>query len=170
MFAKSRTINRQYIGKDIQQSMDVPNLIEIQTASYESFLQSERLKKGEPLLDQGLQAVFNSTFPIKGADDMSLEFDFYQLNWENQKFTELECKQKGLTYSVPLNARINLVFPEGKQILQKDIYMGDLPLMTDRHGRARRCPPPCPGSDGTGSAAPETGAPTPDTATGGGSG
>ena len=86
MFAKSRTINRQYIGKDIQQSMDVPNLIEIQTASYESFLQSERLKKGEPLLDQGLQAVFNSTFPIKGADDMSLEFDFYQLNWENQKF------------------------------------------------------------------------------------
>ena len=132
MFAKSRTINRQYIGKDIQQSMDVPNLIEIQTASYESFLQSERLKKGEPLLDQGLQAVFNSTFPIKGADDMSLEFDFYQLNWENQKFTELECKQKGLTYSVPLNARINLVFPEGKQILQKDIYMGDIPLMTDR--------------------------------------
>ena len=112
--------------------MDVPNLIEIQTASYESFLQSERLKKGEPLLDQGLQAVFNSTFPIKGADDMSLEFDFYQLNWENQKFTELECKQKGLTYSVPLNARINLVFPEGKQILQKDIYMGDIPLMTDR--------------------------------------
>ena len=132
MFAKSRTINRQYIGKDIQQSMDVPNLIEIQTASYESFLQSERLKKGEPLLDQGLQNVFNSTFPIKGADDMSLEFDFYQLNWENQKFTELECKQKGLTYSVPLNARINLVFPEGKQILQKDIYMGDIPLMTDR--------------------------------------
>jgi len=49
MFAKSRTINRQYIGKNIQQSMDVPNLIEIQTASYESFLQSERLKKGEPL-------------------------------------------------------------------------------------------------------------------------
>ena len=131
MFAKSRTINRQYIGKNIQQSMDVPNLIEIQTASYESFLQCDRLKKGEPLLDQGLQNVFNSTFPIKGPDDMSLEFDFYQLNWENQKFSELECKQKGLTYSVPLNARINLVFGQG-EILQKDIYMGDIPLMTDR--------------------------------------
>ena len=132
MFAKSRTINRQYIGKNIQQSMDVPNLIEIQTASYESFLQNERLKNNEPLLDQGLQNVFNSTFPIESPDgNMSLEFDYYQLNWENQKFTELECKQKGLTYSVPLNARINLVFNQG-EILQKEIYMGDIPLMTDR--------------------------------------
>jgi len=132
MFAKSRTINRQYIGKNIQQSMDVPNLIEIQTASYESFLQNERLKNNEPLLDQGLQNVFNSTFPIESPDgNMSLEFDYYQLNWENQKFTELECKQKGLTYSVPLNARINLVFSQG-EILQKEIYMGDIPLMTDR--------------------------------------
>ena len=78
--------------------MDVPNLIEIQTASYESFLQNERLKNNEPLLDQGLQNVFNSTFPIESPDgNMSLEFDYYQLNWENQKFTELECKQKGLT-------------------------------------------------------------------------
>ena len=112
--------------------MDVPNLIEIQTASYESFLQNERLKNNEPLLDQGLQNVFNSTFPIESPDgNMSLEFDYYQLNWENQKFTELECKQKGLTYSVPLNARINLVFNQG-EILQKEIYMGDIPLMTDR--------------------------------------
>ena len=112
--------------------MDVPNLIEIQTASYESFLQNERLKNNEPLLDQGLQNVFNSTFPIESPDgNMSLEFDYYQLNWENQKFTELECKQKGLTYSVPLNARINLVFSQG-EILQKEIYMGDIPLMTDR--------------------------------------
>ena len=45
MFAKTRTINRQYIGKDIQNFMDVPNLIAIQTSSYESFLQAEALKE-----------------------------------------------------------------------------------------------------------------------------
>ena len=133
MFAKTRTINRQYIGKDIQSFMDVPNLIEIQTSSYESFLQSDRLNKGEALLPCGLQDVFNSTFPIESPNgDMSLEYEFYTLDWENLKFTELECKQKGLTYSVPLKARINLNFLQTGAILQKDIYMGDIPLMTDR--------------------------------------
>ena len=75
MFAKTRTINRQYIGKDIQNFMDVPDLIGIQTSSYESFLQAERLKKGEPLLNQGLQEVFTSTFPIDSPyGDLSLVF------------------------------------------------------------------------------------------------
>ncbi|MCQ2601591.1 MAG: DNA-directed RNA polymerase subunit beta [Treponema sp.] len=133
MFAKTRTINRQYIGKDIQSFMDVPNLIAIQTSSYESFLQADRLKKGEPLLEQGLQDVFNSTFPIESPNgDMSLEYEFYELDWENLKFSELDCKKKGLTYSVPLKARINLNFLQTGAILQKDIYMGDIPLMTDR--------------------------------------
>ena len=81
MFAKTRTINRQYIGKDIQSFMDVPNLIEIQTSSYESFLQSDRLNKGEALLPCGLQDVFNSTFPIESPNgDMSLEYEFYTLD------------------------------------------------------------------------------------------
>ncbi len=133
MFAKTRTINRQYIGKDIQNFMDVPNLIAIQTSSYESFLQAEKLKNGEEVLNQGLQDVFNSTFPIESPNgDMSLEYEFYELDWENLKFSELECKQKGLTYSVPLKARINLNFLQTGAILQKDIYMGDIPLMTDR--------------------------------------
>ena len=133
MFAKTRTINRQYYGKNIQAAMDVPNLIAIQTSSYESFLQADRLKKGEPLLEQGLQDVFNSTFPIESPNgDMSLEYEFYELDWENLKFSEIECKQKGVTYSVPLKARINLNFLQTGAILQKDIYMGDIPLMTDR--------------------------------------
>lgn len=63
---------------------------------------------------------------------MSLEYEFYQLDNEGKKFSELECKQKGLTYSVPLKARINLNFKDTGAILQKDIYMGDIPLMTPR--------------------------------------
>ncbi|MCR5289901.1 MAG: DNA-directed RNA polymerase subunit beta [Treponema sp.] len=133
MFAKSRTINRQYYGKDIQQAMDVPDLIDIQTSSYESFLQKKRLENHEPLLDQGLQDAFKSTFPIESPNgDMVLEYEFYELDVPNIKFSELECKQKGLTYSVPLKARINLNFLQTGAILQKDIYMGDIPLMTDR--------------------------------------
>ncbi len=133
MFAKSRTINRQYFGKDIQNFMEIPNLIDIQLSSYESFLQKEKLDNNEPLENKGLQEVFNSTFPIESPDgNMSLEYEFYKLEEENIKFTELQCKQKGLTYSVPLKARINLNFKDTGAILQKDIYMGDIPLMTDR--------------------------------------
>lgn len=133
MFAKSRTINRQYIGKDIKSFMDVPNLIEIQTSSYESFLQAKAIKEGKTVLNQGLQDVFTSTFPIESPNgDMSLEYEFYELDWDNLKYSEIQCKQKGLTYSVPLKARINLNFLQTGAILQKDIYMGDIPLMTDR--------------------------------------
>ncbi len=133
MFAKSRTINRQYFGKDIQNFMEIPNLIDIQLSSYESFLQKEKLDNNEQLENKGLQEVFNSTFPIESPDgNMSLEYEFYRLEEENIKFTELQCKQKGLTYSVPLKARINLNFKDTGAILQKDIYMGDIPLMTDR--------------------------------------
>ena len=133
MFAKTRTINRQYVGKNIQNFMEVPDLISIQTSSYESFLQAERMKRGEPLENQGLQEVFTSTFPIESPNgDMSLEFEYYELDYDNIKFSELECKKKGLTYSVPLKARINLTFLNDGHIIQKDIYMGDIPLMTDR--------------------------------------
>jgi len=133
MFAKSRTINRQYIGKNIQNFMELPNLIDIQTLSYESFLQKEKLDKHETLEEQGLQEVFSSTFPIESPNgDMSLEYEYYYLDEENIKFSEQECKQKGLTYSVPLKALINLNFQQTGEIRQKDIYMGDIPLMTDR--------------------------------------
>ncbi len=113
--------------------MDVPNLIDIQLSSYESFLQKNKLENKEPLENQGLQEVFTSTFPIESPNgDMALEFEFYDLDMANIKFSEFECKQKGLTYSAPLKARINLNFLQTGAILQKDIYMGDIPLMTDR--------------------------------------
>ena len=133
MFAKSRTINRQYYGKDIHNFMEIPNLIDIQTSSYESFLQKDRLDRKEPLKNEGLQEAFTSTFPIESSDgEMTLEYEFYELDEENIKFSELECKKKGQTYAVPLKARINLNFVKSGAILQKDIYMGDIPLMTDR--------------------------------------
>ncbi|MDR2897335.1 MAG: DNA-directed RNA polymerase subunit beta, partial [Spirochaetaceae bacterium] len=133
MFARNKTIDRQYIGKNIQNFMELPNLIDIQLSSYEKFLQKDKLDKREPLAEQGLEEVFRSTFPIESPNgDMLLEYEYYLLDEENIKFTELECKQKGLSFSVPLKARVNLIFQQTGEIRQKDIYMGDIPLMTDR--------------------------------------
>ncbi|GHU64311.1 DNA-directed RNA polymerase subunit beta [Spirochaetia bacterium] len=132
--AKVKTITkRTYIGKDIQDVMELPNLIDIQLCSYERFLQWDILKKGGKPNLQGLEEAFRSTFPIESPNgDMTLEYEYYSLDKANIKFTEQECKQKGLTYSVSLKARVNLNFLQTGEIRQKDIYMGDIPIMTER--------------------------------------
>jgi DNA-directed RNA polymerase subunit beta len=124
---------RTYIGKDFQDVMELPDLIDIQLSSYERFLQRERLRRGEAPEMQGLEEAFRTTFPIESpTGDMVLEYEYYTLDEEGIKFSEHECKQKGLTYAIPLKARINLIFQETGEIRQKDIYMGDIPIMTDR--------------------------------------
>ena len=132
MLKVKQSERRQYIGKDIQDVMELPDLIDIQIHSYERFLQREKANKNEKPLLQGLQEVFETTFPIKSPnEDMRLEYEYYTLD-KDIKVKELECKQKGLTYSVALKARINLVFTQTGEIRQKDIYMGEIPLMTER--------------------------------------
>jgi len=133
MFARNQAINRQYIGKNIRNFMELPDLIDIQLSSYEKFLQRDKSRSENSSEEIGLEDVFRSTFPIESPNgDMLLEYEFYELDEQNIKFSELECKQKGLTFSVPLKARINLIFQQTGEIRQKDIYMGDIPLMTDR--------------------------------------
>ncbi|MDR3147978.1 MAG: DNA-directed RNA polymerase subunit beta, partial [Treponema sp.] len=127
------TAKRIYIGKEIQDVMELPDLIGIQLYSYERFLQRERLRAGEKPELQGLEEVFRSTFPIESPNgDMVLAYEYYTLDEENIKFSEHDCKQKGLTYAVSLKARVNLIFTQTGEIRQKDIYMGDIPIMTER--------------------------------------
>jgi DNA-directed RNA polymerase subunit beta len=122
-----------YIGKDIHDVMELPDLIDIQLCSYERFLQREKLRNGERPAEQGLEEVFRATFPIESPNgDMVLEYEYYTLDEDNIKFSELDCKQKGITYAVPLKARINLIFQQTGEIRQKDIYMGDIPIMSER--------------------------------------
>ncbi|MCL2381683.1 MAG: DNA-directed RNA polymerase subunit beta [Treponema sp.] len=124
---------RTYIGKDIQDVMELPDLIDIQLSSYERFLQREKVRVGEKPAIQGLEEVFRSIFPIESPNgDMVLEYEYYTLDEGNIKFNEYDCKQKGLTYAVSLKARINLIFQQTGEIRQKDIYMGDIPIMTER--------------------------------------
>jgi DNA-directed RNA polymerase subunit beta len=133
MFERSTVIDRKYVGKERPDVMELPNLIDIQLASYEKFLQKERLAAGKSLKKQGLEEVFQSVFPIESQNgDMRLMYDHYTLEDGGVKPSEADCKQKGLTYSVPVKARISLEFLESGEIRQKEIYMGDMPLMTDR--------------------------------------
>ncbi len=128
-----KKIQREYVGKDYQEVMQLPDLIDIQLSSYERFLQREKVRGAAGLDLAGLEEVFRATFPIESPNgDMLLEYERYNLDESAMKYSELECKMKGLTYAVPLKARINLVFQKTGEIRQKEIYLGDIPLMTDR--------------------------------------
>ncbi|MCF7945958.1 MAG: DNA-directed RNA polymerase subunit beta [Spirochaetia bacterium] len=132
MLAEGKAINRTYVGEQFDQVIQLPNLIDIQLLSFESFLQKDKLSTGQPAQRQGLEDVFQSVFPIESpSGDMLLEYVNYTLEEESIR-SEFECKQKGLTYSVTVKAKINLVFLETGEIRQKNIYIGDIPLMTDR--------------------------------------
>ncbi|SIP91151.1 DNA-directed RNA polymerase subunit beta [Alkalispirochaeta americana] len=133
MFDRERVVNRVEVGTAGPGVMELPDLVDIQLSSYERFLQRERLKAGKPPLSQGLQEVFEMAFPIESpSGDMRLEYDHYLLDEANIKLGEEECKNKGASYACPVKARINLIFLETGEIRQKDIYMGDIPLMTER--------------------------------------
>ncbi len=133
MFNRSTEIKRTEVGTSRAAVMELPNLVNIQLSSYEKFLQREWIRQGEKTKLQGLEEVFQAIFPIESqAGDMVLEYDHYTLDEENIKFNESECKAKGHTYAVPIKAKINLLFTETGEIRQKDIYMGDIPIMTER--------------------------------------
>jgi len=126
---------RRYYGK-IREVLEMPNLIEVQKASYDLFLRSGDADK--PLDGEGLQGVFQSVFPIKDFNDNAiLEFVKYEL--EKPKFDVEECMQRDLTYSAPLKVTLRLIVFDVdettgarsvKDIKEQDVYMGDMPLMT----------------------------------------
>jgi DNA-directed RNA polymerase subunit beta len=130
---KPKRIRTVVVKDGIANVMELPDLIEIQTASYEKFLQRDTLQSKGQTLRQGLEDVFKSTFPIESPNgEITLDYEYYTLDDDSIKFSERQCKQKGQTYALSLKARINLIFNKTKEIRQKDIYMGDIPIMTDR--------------------------------------
>lgn len=109
----------------IPEVMPLPDLIEIQTSSYENFLQLEVPKGRRKYM--GLQAVFNDVFPIGSYDgETRLEFVDYSLG--KPKYNLQECKRRAMTYASPLRARIRLV--RKGEAKEEEVYMGDLPLMS----------------------------------------
>ena len=126
-------VPRQFMGRGSDDVMAIPNLVDIQLSSYERLLQRQRLRDGEAPDRQGLEEVFRDVFPIESPNgDMVLEYAGYSLDEGNIKFSEKECRKKGRDYAIPIKAKINLVFLQTGEIRQKEIFMGDIPLMTDR--------------------------------------
>ena len=130
--------NAPRVRKDfskIPRILEIPNLIEIQKQSFERFLQTQI--EPEKRENAGLQAVFNSIFPIKDFNDTaSLEFVGYVL--EQPKYDVQECLQRGMTYAAPFKVTIRLVAwddAEGSQTIrdvkEQEVYFGEIPIMTD---------------------------------------
>src|SRR5213082_3030060 len=121
---------RKFFGK-IEEVAEMPNLIEVQKASYDQFLQVAEPMGGRP--DEGLQAVFKSVF----SNTSQLEFVKYE--FEPPKYDVDECRQRGMTYAAPLKVTLRLIVfdvdeetgaKSVKDIKEQDVYMGDIPLMT----------------------------------------
>ncbi|MBW3618070.1 MAG: DNA-directed RNA polymerase subunit beta, partial [Proteobacteria bacterium] len=128
---------RKSFGR-IPEAVSMPNLIEVQRSSYEQFLQREVRPANRR--DEGIEAVFKSVFPIKDFNDRStLEYVSYE--FEDPKFDVEECIQRDMTYAAPLKVKLRLIVFESdeetgarsvKDIKEQDVYMGDIPLMTDK--------------------------------------
>ncbi len=117
--------------------IDIPNLIEIQKASFAKFLQAD--VPLEQRLDIGLQGVFKSVFPIKDYNQTaSLEFISYQL--DPPKYDVAECRLRGMTFAAPIRVLVRLVVwnidqESGVQsirdVKEQEVYFGEIPLMTE---------------------------------------
>src|SRR5216117_1293306 len=129
--------SRKDFGK-IPSIVEIPNLIEVQKRSYETFLQQDALSDRRE--DIGLQAVFKSVFPIADYNDNALlEFDSFHFG--DPKYTVEECHDRGMTFAIPLKVTLRLVvFDHDKEAKTRtireqrgqEVYLGELPLMTDK--------------------------------------
>ncbi|ALE03911.1 DNA-directed RNA polymerase subunit beta [Bartonella ancashensis] len=126
---------RKFFGK-ISEVAEMPNLIEVQKASYDQFLMIEEPEGGRP--DEGLQAVFKSVFPISDFSGTAM-LEFVRYEFDLPKFDVEECRQRDLTYAAPLKVVLRLIvfdidedtgLRDIKDIKEQGVYMGDMPLMT----------------------------------------
>ncbi|WP_280772117.1 DNA-directed RNA polymerase subunit beta [Salipaludibacillus daqingensis] len=102
----------------INEVLDLPNLIEIQTASYQWFL------------DEGIREMFHDISPIEDfTGNLVLEFIDYSLG--DPKYPVDESKERDVTYSAPLRVKVRLINKETGEVKEQEVFMGDFPLMTD---------------------------------------
>ncbi|NEX93047.1 DNA-directed RNA polymerase subunit beta [Caulobacter sp. 17J65-9] len=128
---------RKSFGR-IAEAVQMPNLIEVQRSSYEQFLQRD-VRPGLRT-DEGLEAVFKSVFPIKDFNERAT-LEYVSFEFEEPKYDVEECIQRDMTFAAPLKVKLRLIVFESdeetgarsvKDIKEQDVYMGDIPLMTDK--------------------------------------
>ena len=109
--------NNRYDFSKISGSLSLPNLIEIQTDSYQWFI------------TEGIDEVLKDVFPISNYAE-TLVIEYVSFRFDKPKFSFLECKARDLTYDAPLRATYHLRFKETGEIKESEVFMGDFPLMT----------------------------------------
>ncbi len=132
---KTKKLERISFSK-LKSVVEIPNLLEVQLKSFRGFLQPDA--DPEKREDQGLQAVFKTFFPISDVrENYSLEFVKYMLG--TPRYTIRECQDRNMSYSAPLKATLRLVVRETsgksknvKDIIEQDVFLGELPLITDK--------------------------------------
>ena len=121
----------------MQSATTLPNLIEVQKNSYEQFLQMFTPVKDRR--NNGLNGVFRSVFPIKDFSDVAT-LEYVRYEFDKPKYDVEECRQRGIDYAAPLRVTLRLIVwlvdettgaREIKDIKEQDVYMGDIPLMTE---------------------------------------
>jgi len=127
---------RKFYGH-ITEVAEMPNLIEVQKQSYDHFLMVDEPEGGRG--DEGLQAVFNSVFPINDFSGASM-LEFVRFDFDPPKYDVEECRQRDMTYAAPLKVILRLIVfdidedtgaKSVKDIKEQNVYMGDMPLMTN---------------------------------------
>ncbi|MFL2989564.1 MAG: DNA-directed RNA polymerase subunit beta [Candidatus Neomarinimicrobiota bacterium] len=127
--------NNRVTFTHIQELLEIPDLLAIQTKAYQQFLQE--YEAPEARTDLGLQSVLNSVFPIEDSHrNYILEFNSYYLG--QPKYTGDECIDRGVTFSVPLRVKLSLHITdesnknEYAQSIEQDVYFGNIPYMTEK--------------------------------------
>ncbi len=103
----------------IKEVIELPNLIQIQLSSYQWFL------------NEGLRTALKEVFPISDFSG-KLELDFVDYNLGEPKYSVQECKERDVSFQAPLKLKVRLTDKENGEIKESEVYMGDLPLMTDK--------------------------------------
>ncbi|MFA7665699.1 MAG: DNA-directed RNA polymerase subunit beta [Burkholderiaceae bacterium] len=132
-FTEKKRIRKSFAKRRVV--LDVPFLLTTQIESYDRFLQAD--ERPQDRTEEGLQAAFRSIFPIVSHNEFArLEFVSYQLG--TAPFDVKECQLRGLSYCAPLRARVRLVImdreaakPTVKEVKEQEVYMGEIPLMTN---------------------------------------
>jgi DNA-directed RNA polymerase subunit beta len=109
-----------------QDNFELPKLLDIQTLSYEEFLQ--RNVPTDKRKDQGLEEVFREVFPLESYD-AQIRLEYIGFNIGKEKYSRYECQRRGMTYAAPLKVKLRLITPV--DIKEQEVYFGDFPLMTD---------------------------------------
>ncbi|MDD4097587.1 MAG: DNA-directed RNA polymerase subunit beta [Lentisphaeria bacterium] len=120
---------RENYGR-LKDVIDIPDLIEIQTKSYDDFLQYR--VPPEKRKHQGLQEVLAETFPDREGSENSCGLEYVRYELSEPKTPLVDCLKDGGTYQVGLNVVFRLRSPNNKDVKEEKIYMGDMPLMTER--------------------------------------